>query len=202
MESGIFKSTVDYTCFMRRSCRHINPVFPKKLNLNRRLFMQKKIRLGIVAIFLLFPLLAQAQVEELVIPASAFQPMRGGGQQTWNLIGGKLRMDPASTYGWMCAPVHLPDGAKITKIIARVYDNGAENFIVYMYRINIYANSEQQMARMDTSGASSSWVTLTQQPVSYWQVDTGGYGYTLYISWGSALGTDYQIEGVKILYTM
>jgi hypothetical protein len=166
----------------------------------RRKKMSKKLALGfgLVSLFLLFPVLANAQSIPIVIPAYAFHAMDNDAQ--FNMAGGVLNADAASPYGWFTAPVYLPNGAGVTKFEVRARNNGASSFTVGLWRRNIWSNIEQGMASVSVTNTAGAWTTFTDTTINYWTVNTSGYGYYVCISFGSALGSNYQIEGVKIQY--
>jgi hypothetical protein len=162
--------------------------------------MSKKLALGfgLVSLFFLFPVLANAQTSQYTIPAYAFHAMDNDAE--FSMSGGYLHVASTSTYKWFTAPVYLPEGAGITKMEVRAYSNGAESFTVSLWRRNMYSNTEQQMASVTVTNTAGVWTTFTDSTISNWTVSNGGYGYYVCIDWESALGSNYRIEGVKLQY--
>ena len=153
---------------------------------------------SLFSLLLVFPSLTQAQTKSIFIPAYAFHPMYD--ESEWNMGGGELYLDTTSIYAWFTAHVMLPDGARITKVVARAYDNGPATFLVGLYRRNMYTNLEDEMAEIYTAGADPSWRSFIDDSVHYWTINNSGYGYYVCVNFGTAKGSEYRIEGIKIVY--
>jgi hypothetical protein len=162
--------------------------------------MIKKVSLllGLMAMFVIFPAVGQAQTKQLMISGYAFHAMDYDAEFTMG--GGVIYSLVTTTHTWFAAPVYLPQGAKITKIEVRASNNGAASFTVGLWRRNVYSNVEQQMAVVTVTNTGGAWQSFTDSTVSYWQVNNSGYGYYVCINFGSAKGPNYMLEGVKIDY--
>jgi len=153
---------------------------------------------SLAAFLAAFPALTQAQTKQLMIPAYAFHPMDYDAQ--FVMGNGELYALGTSPSGLFAAPVYLPQGARITKIEVRARNNGGENFSVVLWRRNMYANILQNMAAVLVTNTGGAWQSFTDSTIVHWTVNNSGYGYYIVITFGDALGPDYQIEGVKIDY--
>jgi hypothetical protein len=153
---------------------------------------------GLIVVFLFFPVLSQAQTVPYIVSAYAFHAMNDGAE--FAMGGGVLWTLAGSLYGWFAAPVQLPNGAGITKFEVRARNNGAMSFEVSLWRKNIFNQAEQKMAEVTVTNTGNVWTTFTAPTVSYWTVNNSGYGYYVCIDFGSAIGPEYQFEGVKLQY--
>jgi hypothetical protein len=160
--------------------------------------------LAFISLLVLLPPLIQAQSKSLYIPAYAFLSRDDDPDWAWACKSGYIY--PKDT-GYGCrvgAPVHLPDGANITKIVIRYWfpeppEGVSRGISVTMYRRNLYTNEQQQMAYMSPYHGGPSWQTFERTNVSKPIISNSGYSYYLHISI-SGQGDVIRLAGVKILY--
>ncbi|WP_420577128.1 beta strand repeat-containing protein [Ekhidna sp.] len=111
----------------------------------------------------------------------------------------------SSALGYASTPVKLPDGAIVTDLEAYVLDNDATagNFVrVNLYRSQIgVANSNQNMAQIETTTESASVQTLTDSTIFNGTIDNSTYSYRLLFS-GREGSQEIQLHGVRITYTV
>ena len=106
-----------------------------------------------------------------------------------------------ATYNHFIAPVHLPQGAQITSVVVRYYDNTTGNITVRLVRRNMYSNVSQWMCDWDSTGASSGWQGHKITGLTYWTVDNTGYGYFIWIYFSES-SLSLRVEGIRINYNM
>ena len=157
-----------------------------------------------ISLLVLLPPMIQAQSKSLYIPAYAF--MSREDDPDWVFKSGYIY--PKDTGGGVVvvvAPVHLPDGANITKVIMRYWfiepqeGEEARGIQGIMYRRNLYTDEDQQMAYLSASPGGPSWETLEYINVGRPIISNSGYSYYLQINiYGQGEGI--RLAGVKILY--
>ena len=99
------------------------------------------------------------------------------------------------------APVHLPNGAKVTKISYSFYDNTAQNF-TFQFGYENFANGGFS-ASFDSSptGAAANYRTTVYNFATPYVIDNtnGGYYISAYTNWPGT--SDMAVKGVLIEYT-
>ena len=107
-----------------------------------------------------------------------------------------------STTNTFTAPVHLPHGAKVTKIKVYFWDNVDldNNLTVRLYRNNMKMH-EELMAKVTTEGANDSWRVGEDSSILYATIDNSQYAYRLYVNFGIN-SSDLRLGGVVIEYTV
>jgi len=161
--------------------------------------MLKKTTLIVIMVFLLFflPLASQAQEKSLFISGFAFYPMDS--ETIWESNSGVIWIEPTSPKGKLRAPVFLPEGAIIKKVILRYKTQGDDiTFSMTLYRRNMYTDVEQVMASM-IAPLAVNYVNLATYSIAYRTVNNSGYCYYVVIDIPPSARAA-RIAGVKILY--
>jgi len=114
--------------------------------------------------------------------------------------GWYLHNNIGATYRDFFAPVHLPEGAQITSLIVFYEDNSPSYINVRMARNNMYTNTVQTMAEWNSTGQVNGWRTYKMYPVNYRGISNSGFGYVLYLHFGSS-DDELKIRGVRVIYT-
>jgi hypothetical protein len=131
----------------------------------------------------------------------------------WSINGGDfIPNDAAPTYskvnsilysttGAFTAPVHLPDGAVVTKLKIFYLDNSGSSFNVALWRFNML-NSFDSMAYINTTNTSTLvFATMENATISSATIDNSSYAYTLYLI-GMDGTANHRLGGVVIEYAV
>jgi len=160
--------------------------------------------LAFISLLMLVPPLIQAQSKSLYIPAYAF--MSREDDPDWVFKSGYIY--PKDTGGGVVvvvAPVYLPDGANITKVIMRYWfiepqeGEEARGIEGTMNRRNMYTDKEEYMVILYATSGGASWQTIEDTRIHRPIINNSGYSYYLHISI-SGQGDVIRLAGVKILY--
>lgn len=156
--------------------------------------------LVLISLLMLLPPIIQAQTKSLFIPAYAFLPRND--DPNWGFKSGYLYLkDTSPVFGAVAAPVHLPDGAIITKVVMRYWFNAPEGGIQgKLYRRNMYTDEEQFMvSTLGVTGMAPSW--RTDEETNIWgpRISNSGYSYYLFIRF-TGKGEEIRLAGIKIIY--
>jgi len=160
--------------------------------------------LAFISLLMLVPPLIQAQSKSLYIPAYAFMSREDDPDRPWEFKSGYLY--PKDT-GYGCvvvAPVHLPDGANITKVVMRYWfpeppDGVSRGINGEMFRRNMYTDEQEYIAHLYGTPGGASWQTIEDTRIHRPIINNSGYSYYLHISI-SGQGDVIRLAGVKILY--
>ncbi|NWG04409.1 MAG: hypothetical protein HXY44_16270 [Syntrophaceae bacterium] len=102
--------------------------------------------------------------------------------------------------GSYTAPVHLPQGATVTKFKVYYYDNVvATDFSVRLDRSNMSIGIDV-MAEVSTSGASTDYRTVESTTINYNVINNSQYGYAIWVTLSGL--SDHKLGGVVIEYTV
>ncbi|MFQ6083218.1 MAG: hypothetical protein ACE5WD_07660 [Candidatus Aminicenantia bacterium] len=158
--------------------------------------MRKKLILifAIVSLFSLFVEIIKA--EEIMVPASAFNPYSQDNLYQRNFL--RIYSDWGSPEEAFFAPVYLPQGKRVHKVIIYYYDLGSENIAVRLYRTNMYTYSANMMVQVTSKGDSGNG-SNSSYSISTPVINNSGYGYSLKIYFPVGGGSIYRIYGVKIV---
>jgi hypothetical protein len=161
--------------------------------------MKKFIILGISLSIFLLPILSYA--DSYILSPADFLP---NNEQTDYYAGlDYLNVKTTSTNYFFWAPVHLPDGAKITSVVVFYTDESATyNVSVTLFKKNLYTGSFTMMAHWISSSDSPSYQNHKISPITGGNtVNNGGYAYVLRCYFTSAdAGYDVKLHKVKILF--
>lgn len=104
--------------------------------------------------------------------------------------------------GTMAAPVHLPEGAVITAIVASFVDNTTENLRFRLTRSGITSNTATVMSEFFSSGQSSSLRTVSPSTINFANVSNDDFGYFVYISSDAWDAFSSRVRALKISYLL
>ena len=152
----------------------------------------------IILVFLLvvFPFISNAQTKSLQISAYAFYPMSSDTE--WWANVGEIHIEPTSPEGKFRAPVFLPEGAIIKKILLRYHHDAVAGFTLTLYRRNMYTDVEQEMTNIITTQAGS-YIWLSTYSIAHKVINNSGYCYYLVADFPPATYRA-RLAGVKIIY--
>jgi hypothetical protein len=153
----------------------------------------------ILSLFLFIPHLAQA--DSLFLSPCDFNPESEDASYTMSFT--YLYVDSGSTYVGFFAPVHLPEGTKVTSVVVFYEDNHATgNLGFYLRKINAYTNSNTNMANWTSSGTSPGLASHKISPIVGGNViNNGGYIYVAKIFFTlNTAGPNVFLRRVKINY--
>lgn len=127
---------------------------------------------------------AAAGTSVLSIPAAAFRPFEDGYdyQNDGRYLVHLHSPGGGTANGWYLAPVHLPQGATITRMTFYFYDDSTSDILAWLQRSDL-AGNYYNMASVDSAGYSAGWgnrsTTTIADPVidnrynSYWVIWDG-----------------------------
>jgi len=130
------------------------------------------------------------------VTGAAFQAYQSG--LTWSSAFANLW----GTTGVFVAPLHLPDGAVITKMSVRYIDNSASDFSVSINRSDMFggAPSTTTVGSISTSGTSLNWQTGVVSSFTNATIDNSQYAY--YVLLTGMASSQHILGGVIIEYTV
>jgi len=164
------------------------------LKMMKRLYLL----LALTSLLMFLPPIIQAQTKSRFIPAYAFLPRDG--DPTWGFESGYMYLKDTSIVGAAAAaPVRLPDGAIITKVVMRYWDNGDADLQMQLWRRNMYTDEEQQLTVFGTDGSEALWRLDEEDNIWGPRISNSGYSYYLFVNF-TGKGLDYRLAGVKIIY--
>lgn len=136
--------------------------------------------------------------EVFSVGGEAFQP--GSDVSYSNTYGmGGAYMNSGS--GGLVAPVHLPQGARITGFKVFFNDNSnTSDMLVVLDRLNLNHGAYTWLASVDSKGIfgyGSNSTNNIYQPI----VDNTGGGYSVY-AWSTSWNTNLKIMGAVIIYDL
>ncbi|MFN2185308.1 MAG: hypothetical protein ACK2UU_15060 [Anaerolineae bacterium] len=152
---------------------------------------------------------AQAPVSStLSMPPAAFIPFEDGyGYQNsgWNLIHNSGAASAADR-GWYLAPVHLPDGATVTRLVFHWFrEDSAAVGTAYLQRTMIGADTYQTMAEASSAAGAGSLASSTADTtITGAVIDNSTYAYWILVDLPAAGQPGLHVEGreVDVLYQM
>ncbi len=126
-----------------------------------------------------------------------FQPLDS--TYTWNKFSGQLTA--ATAYSWWNVPLHLPDGAVITKLSLTYWDNSSSYIQAAIYRLSFASMSQDSLAVISTTGASAAWQVASTASITNGTIDNSQYAYEV-----GVLGFDgtsnLSLGGIVVEYTV
>jgi hypothetical protein len=150
------------------------------------------------------PLPSQSATKVLVVPPSAMRPTTGGFTDlSWYAYQDGFYFSGYSYTATANAPIYLPVGATVKKLIVFYTDNGSdadEYIFVTLYRQNLATGISGQMVWMSSSGMISDpgRRTLKDNRIDYAVIDYH-FSYTLTVSF--ILGhSSIRFHGAIIVY--
>jgi hypothetical protein len=141
----------------------------------------------------------------LRIPPSAFHP-QGPPPTNWilTMMGTVGKCDGVISGCSALAPVYLPDGATVTRLVTYWTDNdsgGAFDPHASLRWENPYDYSGGEMAKTVITGASTGRRTASDDGIANATISLFDRAYHLYVSIPSGTGDDVYFAGAKIEYT-
>ena len=161
---------------------------------------------GLVSVLVLSASLSFAQVENLIIPYTAFfanamLPASSSGDDWDSSIPYLNRPDSA---GDLHAPIYFPpsaDGKKIWRLGVRYYDNAAEVLRVRLYKTDFLNGKTTEVAQWTSSGDASFQRTGY---LRYWAMSGRGIDSNRYSWWVNVYfqnnGLDLRLYSIRIEY--
>lgn len=144
-----------------------------------------------------------SRARAISIAPEAFHPAYTTQDGTFGGSTGFACLNDAVGAGAITTGVFLPDGATVTGFDAYVVDNSAAaNLSISLSRRANSAVGYTVMAEVDSTGASASIVTLTDNTIVAYEVDTSTYNYLIWVYSNDWQGIDMILKGVRIRYTV
>ena len=134
------------------------------------------------------------------IPARAFKPQDEGG--AWFYFNGDLAMDTDSSTGRFDAPLYIPNGATITKLVVYYLDLSYDvDLTVFLFRKPLAGSLEEELARVH-SWFDDGYGYYTDDTISYPVIDMQNYVYSVQVFFPSpyTLGDNLRLVGVRVDY--
>ena len=139
-----------------------------------------------------------ARTHYLTIPAEAFHP--GSNVNYFNTYGMGGAYISATGGNALVAPVHLPDGATVTKMTVYFNDSSTSDMTVYFHRLSYIGGGYFNLATVTSSGTAG-YYTKTDTTISYATIDNTDGGYLIY-AYSTAWDSNLKLMGVTITYTI
>ncbi len=137
----------------------------------------------------------------IMIHPTAFVPMSSTGTYSFNIAGGGL-YNPGTTNVFYEAPVNLPHGAKITKVVVYYIDNStASNMWVWLAVVGMDTSSITQMASLTTTGANVTNRVVEDTTITPDTIDNQSNAYWIEVSIPGNQGANLVIRGIRIDYS-
>ena len=161
------------------------------------MFLPKKIvNFLFLSVFFVFPFMIRA--DSLILGPADFHPQEE--DALYVKYPDYMSLFPSSPEGWFSAPVHLPQGARITSVVV-FYDDAdvSHDIWIQFFRINAYNNNFVLMANWTTSGTSGGMTSHKISPVAGGKsIDNTGYDYSCIVNFQLGADTDLKLHKVKI----
>jgi len=108
-----------------------------------------------------------------------------------------------SSTGQFLAPVHLPDGATVTKLTVHYLNNSSSSFMsVVLYLVDMMGGAiENTLATVTATNTGTNFGTTSSSSISYATIDNSQYAYNLFVM-GLDASTNFKLGGVVIEYTV
>lgn len=136
-----------------------------------------------------------------MVGSENFVPWTNVGYWNGGGTGGAYVTASSGAYA-MVAPVHLPDGAIVTRFTAYYYDNSSSyNMTVTLYR-QAMTSSYSQLAEVSTSGYSTLYRNATDTSISNATINNGSYAYHVKAYCNPWHGSNIRLKGARISYTI
>jgi hypothetical protein len=144
-------------------------------------------------------MLLQAQEQYLMIGAADFIPHQD--QADYYLHAEGLYAQSADTVKYYYAPLHLPEGVRIKRVVLFFYDNSSGNLQLSVYRNNKYTGGQDYIIGLTyTSGTPGDSTLTAYANWAYNLISNGGYSYVLRIHFTTADGSALKFYGAKVIY--
>jgi hypothetical protein len=106
--------------------------------------------------------------------------------------------NPGSSGHWFDAPLFLPKGATVTKLVAYYYDNSTSDMSAYLMVCPLDNQGCNTMANVGSSGAVDASRTSEDTTINFALIDTSLYSYMIEMSLGP--GVALRVRGLRIDY--
>jgi hypothetical protein len=135
---------------------------------------------------------ATGTLHALAVPPAAFSP-RYSGQYYLNF---NSSLSVSSGGGAFSAPVYLPQGAKVVKLVVFVRDNSGSTITAYLGRCFPTQDADQLMANVQ-SADSAEEQKLVDDTIYHPIINNDSYAYLLSVGMN---GPDVALNTIKIVY--
>ena len=161
--------------------------------------MKKSIlTLSMVVVFFLIPMLLQAQEVSIMLGSFDFVPYQDDNDYWRNADG--FYSESGAVYRYFSAPLHLPEGVRIKRVVLFFHDSGASGVQLRVYRNNKYSGAQDEVIGTHTSSGTPGDSTLTANANwTYNLVQNTGYSYSLRIHFTGS-GSAYKFFGARVFY--
>jgi len=130
--------------------------------------------------------------------AVAFQPYEP--TMSWAFWDGEL-YNPGGTDSEFNAPLSLPNGATITKLVVYYYDFcGSRDLTVRLLRDASGSNSGDNMAELNSSGAPGGYAYGEDSTINYPVIDQQSYSYRVAAILPQGCSNNLSLESIRVDY--
>lgn len=136
----------------------------------------------------------------LSIPARGFIP--ADEDNIWYYVNGDIAIGTLTGYNIFQAPLNVPNGATITKLVLYYYDTSHDyDIMLYLFRKPLAGGNEQEMARVQ-SYYQPGYDYYTDETISYSIIDMQNYVYHLEVRFPSPYdyGNALRFVGARVDY--
>ncbi len=136
----------------------------------------------------------------LSIPARGFIP--ADEDNIWYYVNGEIAIGSLTGYNIFQAPLNVPNGATITKLVLYYYDTSHDyDIMLYLFRKPLAGGNEQEMARVQ-SWYEPGYDYYTDETIANNVIDMQNYVYHLEVRFPSPYntGNDLRFVGARVDY--
>lgn len=126
----------------------------------------------------------------------AFYPRSGSGEVEY--LQGFVWNPLPTTDQYFMAPVNLPNGATITKVVIYYYDNSIDDLIVYLQRIPLVSGIETMATVVSSEYSGYGWAQT--EVINNPEIDLQNYAYYLVVYLKGGNDWTLSLSGVRVDY--
>jgi hypothetical protein len=154
--------------------------------------------LGMAVLLFLSPMLLQAQEKSLMISSADFVPHQND-NGIWRNAE-YFYTQTGATHRYFYAPIDLPDGVRLKRVVLFFHDSGTGYVQLTVYRNNKYTGGQDYVVSSTSSSGTPGDSSLSAGANwAYNLISNNGYSYSLRIYFSEA-GSAYKFIGARVVY--
>jgi len=138
-------------------------------------------------------------VHEFTVGGEGFVP--GSNVDYINTYGNGGAYIAAATSGGLVAPVHLPQGARVTRLTVYAYDGSGSDMSVWLARLSMATGGYAIVADINTAGAPG-YASWTNTAIALPIIDNTTFAYHIYAYSSAWDGGNLRIMGARVTYEL
>lgn len=127
----------------------------------------------------------------------AFYPRSGSGLVEYTIQGLMYNPMPTTSQVFM-APVNLPNGAIVTKVVIYYYDESSDDMNVYLTRVPLVSGIEIMATVVSSGNSGYGWAQT--EVITNQVIDLQNYAYYLFVYLTGGNDTLLSLSGVRVDY--